>query len=78
MAVRAYLLIQTEVGQAASVADAVRGLEGVKSADNVTSSYDVIAVAEAADVDELGKMVVSKVHLVEGITRTVTCLVVNL
>jgi hypothetical protein len=34
--------------------------------------------AEAPSVDDLGKMVVSKIQLVEGITRTLTCPVVNL
>jgi hypothetical protein len=29
-------------------------------------------------VDDLGKMVVSRVQLIEGITRTLTCPVVNL
>ncbi|HEY3240511.1 MAG TPA: Lrp/AsnC family transcriptional regulator, partial [Acidimicrobiia bacterium] len=33
---------------------------------------------EAESVDELGKMVVSRVQLVDGITRTLTCPVVNL
>jgi DNA-binding Lrp family transcriptional regulator len=47
-------------------------------ADNVTGPYDVIVRAEAASMDELGKMVSSQVALVEGITRTLTCPVVHL
>jgi DNA-binding Lrp family transcriptional regulator len=78
MSVSAYILIQTEVGKAANVADQVRGLTGVVSADDVTGPYDVIVRAEAGTVDELGKMVVSKVQMLEGITRTLTCPVVNL
>lgn len=78
MAVSAYVLIQTEVGKAAQVAAEVRKIEGVTSADDVTGPYDVIVSAEAENVDELGKMVVSRVQLVEGITRTLTCPVVNL
>ena len=46
--------------------------------DDVTGPYDVIVNAEADSVDELGKMVVSRVQMVEGITRTLTCPVVNL
>ena len=78
MTVRAYVLIQTEVGKAAAVAAEIRALDGIVSADDVTGPYDVIAVAEAASVDDLGKMVVSKVQMIEGITRTLTCPVVNL
>ncbi|MDZ7675935.1 MAG: Lrp/AsnC ligand binding domain-containing protein [Acidimicrobiales bacterium] len=78
MAVSAYILIQTEVGKAAEVAGEVGAIEGVVSAEDVTGPYDVIARAEAGTVDELGKMVVSKVQLIGGITRTLTCPVVHL
>ena len=78
MSVRAYILIQTEVGRSGQVAAEVAAIDGVRSADDVTGPYDVIAVAEAARVDELGKMVVSRVQLIDGITRTLTCPVVNL
>jgi DNA-binding Lrp family transcriptional regulator len=78
MPVQAYVLIQTEVGKAAQVAAEVRKIDGVRSADDVTGPYDVIVSAEADTVDELGKMVVSRVQLVDGITRTLTCPVVNL
>jgi len=76
--VSAYLLIQTEVGMAAKVAQEAAAIPGVVSAEDVTGPYDVIARAEAADVDSLGKMVVSRVQLIDGITRTTTCFVVHL
>src|SRR5579885_2471539 len=78
MAVSAYILIQTEVGKAAQVASEVGVIEGVVSAEDVTGPYDVIARAEANTVDELGKMVVSRVQMIDGITRTLTCPVVHL
>jgi DNA-binding Lrp family transcriptional regulator len=78
MAVSAYVLIQTEVGKAAQVVSEVAKIEGVVSAEDVTGPYDVIVRAQAGSVDELGKMVVSRVQLIEGITRTLTCPVVNL
>lgn len=78
MTVRAFVLIQTEVGKAASVAEQVGEIPGVVRAEDVTGPYDVIVQAEAASVDDLGKMVVSRVQLIEGITRTLTCPVVSL
>ena len=78
MAVTAYLLIQTEVGKAAHVVEAIREIDGVVSADDVTGPYDVIVVTEADSIDDLGKMVVSKIQAVDGITRTLTCPVVRL
>ena len=78
MSVSAYILIQTEVGQAAAVAAQIGGLAGVASAEDVTGPYDVIVRAEADSVDELGKLVVANVQAVAGITRTLTCPVVHL
>lgn len=78
MAISAYVLIQTEVGKAAQVASSVRAIEGVVAADDVTGPYDVIVRAEASTLDDLGKLVVSQIQSVEGITRTFTCPVVNL
>ena len=78
MAVSAYILIQTEVGKAAAVAAEVGGIDGVVSSEDVTGPYDVIARAESDHLDDLGKMVVSKVQMIDGITRTLTCPVVHL
>ncbi|MBM3674175.1 MAG: Lrp/AsnC family transcriptional regulator [Actinobacteria bacterium] len=78
MAVTAYLLVQTEVGKTARVVEAIRGVDGVVSADAVTGPYDAIVRTEASDIDELGRMVVSEIQAVDGITRTHTCPVVNL
>ena len=58
--------------------DAVRAIAGVVAADDVTGPYDVIVRTEAESLDDLGKMVVSQIQAVEGITRTFTCPVVNL
>jgi len=78
MGVQAYILIQTEVGKAGDVAHQIRDLSGVIEADDVTGPYDVVAKAQADDMDELGRMVLSKVQMITGITRTLTCPVVNL
>jgi DNA-binding Lrp family transcriptional regulator len=78
MSVTAYVLIQTEVGRAEKVATAARSISGVVDADNVTGPYDVIVKATAESLDELGRLVVSEIHKVDGITRTFTCPVVNL
>ncbi len=78
MVVQAYILIQTEVGKAASVARSIAGIAGVTQAEDVTGPYDVIAQVEANTVDELGKLVVAKVQEVEGITRTLTCTIVKI
>lgn len=75
--VRAYILIQTSV-HAAHVAQEIRALDHVESAEDVSGPYDVIVTVAAADMDQLGKMVVESIQSVEGITRTLTCPVVML
>ncbi len=76
--VHAYILIQTEVGKAAAVAEEIAKIPGVATSEDVTGPYDVIVRAEADSVDQLGQLVVAKVQGVEGITRTLTCPVVHL
>jgi len=73
MAVKAYVLIEADVGKAGAVMSAVRKLEGVKSADSVTGSFDVIAVIAMADLDAVGS-VVKQIHAVGGVSKTTTCI----
>ena len=73
MAVSAYILIQTEVGKSGAVASGAAAIAGVMSADEVTGPYDVIVRAEAESLDDLGRKIVSRIQLVEGIHRTTTC-----
>jgi len=78
VAVSAYILIQTEVGAALGITAAIRAISGVDEANDVTGPYDVIAKATARSVDELGRLVVGEIQTIGGITRTVTCPIVNL
>jgi DNA-binding Lrp family transcriptional regulator len=77
VSVSAYILIQASVN-AANVASDIRTLEGIESADDVSGPYDVIVRASAADMDGLGQLVVARIQTVEGVTRTLTCPVVEL
>ena len=71
--VQAYILIQTEVGKAAQVTEQIRGIDGITAVDPVTGPYDVVARAEADDLDQLAKGTVMPMQELEGITRTLTC-----
>ena len=78
MTAQAFILIQTDNGKAGDVAAAIRGMNGITLAEDVTGPYDVIVRAEADDVDELGRLVVANVQSIPGITRTLTCPVVHI
>ncbi len=75
--IAAYVLIQTAVN-AATVAREIRAIEGVEVADDVSGPYDVIVRASAPDMDSLGQLVVARIQTVEGVTRTLTCPIVDL
>ncbi|MXW42601.1 MAG: Lrp/AsnC family transcriptional regulator [Acidimicrobiia bacterium] len=64
--------------KARQVAEAIREIEGVVVSEVMTGPYDVIAKAEAESMDQLGRLVVSQIQMVDGITRTLTCPVINL
>ena len=77
MVVQAYILIQTEVGRASTIATEIGQIAGVTMAEDVTGPYDVIARIEAETLDALGQIVIAKIQDVKGITRTLTCTVVH-
>lgn len=82
MAVRGYVLIETDVGRAKAVGNAIEELSfpgaRVASVDTVTGPYDVIVQLEADDLDTLGNAITEAVQKVSGVQRTTTCLTVRL
>jgi len=76
--IAAYILIQTGPGKAATVAAALRNLPGVMEAVSLAGPYDVIARPHAREIDELAKLVTSRVQALDGVRRTMTCPVVHL
>jgi DNA-binding Lrp family transcriptional regulator len=73
----AYVLIQTEVGKVAHVAQALSGLDGVQLAEDITGPYDIIARIQAPGVDQLGRLVAARIQVVDGVTRTLTCMIIH-
>jgi hypothetical protein len=70
---KAWVLIQTEVGRAGEVATAVAAIDGVELAEVTAGPFDVIAKVEARSLDMLGRLIVSRVQGVPGTMRTLTC-----
>jgi DNA-binding Lrp family transcriptional regulator len=73
----AYVLILTEIGKVAHVAQALSDLDGVREAEDITGPYDIIAKIQAPDLDQLGRLVASRIQAVDGVTRTLTCTVLD-
>ena len=76
MAAKAFVLIETAVGKTRDVQAALKQHAGVKSVDGVTGPYDVIAIIEGENLNDIGELVTAKIHPIAGISRTVTCLAI--
>ncbi|HLN71587.1 MAG TPA: Lrp/AsnC ligand binding domain-containing protein [Streptosporangiaceae bacterium] len=53
-------------------------MPGVSETASLAGPYDVIARAQARDIDELAKLVALRVQALDGVTRTMSCPVVHL
>ena len=71
------VLIPTEIGKVAHVAQAISDLDGVQLVEDVVGPYDVIARVQAPGLDQLGRLVVFGIQVVDGVTRTLTCTVIH-
>ncbi|MBW1807854.1 MAG: Lrp/AsnC ligand binding domain-containing protein [Deltaproteobacteria bacterium] len=78
MAARAYILIEGAAGTVPSILKKISSTDGVKTAHAVTGQYDLIALVEAEDVNAVGKISYSKIQMIEGVIRTITCNVIDL
>jgi len=76
VAAKAFVLIETAVGKTKEVVTTLDQLAGVKSVDTVTGPYDIIVIIEAGNLNEIGELVTGKIHPINGISRTVTCLAI--
>lgn len=78
MTVQAYILVQTEVGTTSDVTRRISEVSGVTVAEDVTGPYDVIVRAEASSMEDFGRLILSEIQQISGITRTLTCPIVTL
>ena len=74
MAVKAYVLIEANIGKTREVVETIRRSRRCVSVDVVTGPYDAIAVIQAETLNEIEDLVVSMLHAVTGVSRTVTCI----
>jgi len=73
MALKAFVLIVSEIGKTKDVVGALGKVEGVKLADAVIGPYDIIAMVEAKDLKGIGNLVTGKIHPIPGVAKTITC-----
>jgi Lrp/AsnC ligand binding domain len=71
----AYILIESYPGNTVIVAVQVQTVPGVVKTEIVTGPYDVIARAQAQDMDALAKRVTAQIQALPGVMRTATCII---
>ena len=71
----AYLKIVIEPGREEVVKVALSKIPQIKRADLTSGPQDLICLLEAVSYEEILNLVVKKIRLIEGITNTVTDLI---
>ena len=77
MATKAYILIEATVGKSRDVWKALKEGKGITESYLITGPYDLVALIDAKDSDEVTTLVTSHIHTIPGIARTVTCLTIK-
>ncbi len=75
--IEAYILMKSELGEQSEVYTKILKIKGVKSASTVIGPYDLIIFIESADLDTLGRTVISKIQNLKGVKDTTTCVVIE-
>ena len=75
--VKAYVLVEMEAGHSRDLVDTLKQRKSVKDVDRVTGPYDVIAVLEADDLDQVSDVVATELHAHPGVVRTTTCVCIT-
>jgi DNA-binding Lrp family transcriptional regulator len=74
----AYVLINTAIGKTGEVTKEISKIKGVIKAQSITGQYDIIAIIEADNMNELGKIVANEIQNVSGVIGTITCPTIDL
>jgi DNA-binding Lrp family transcriptional regulator len=78
MVATAYVLISVKVGNEKQVYRELEKMECIYQVDAVFGPYDIIAIVQGSDYDNIGNIVVDKIAMIEGIEDTMTCNVLHL
>ena len=77
MSIQAYVLINVSEKDPRRLVEGLKEVESVTSVSVVTGPYDLIAIVEAEDLTTLSQVITQEIHPMEGIERTLSCIVLN-
>lgn len=71
---KAYVLLNAELGQEASIMDALKGVEEITKIYSLYGIYDLIIEMEAESMDRVKEVVFNNVRRLEHVKSTITLL----
>ncbi len=74
----AYVFINIAAGTAHEVLHKLDQISNIAQVDIVTGPYDIIALIQGSDFNQIGSVVMNKVQTIEGIVNSITCNVIRL
>lgn len=77
MSIRAYVLINTQIGQTQRVAEELKKISEVKKLDIIMGPYDIIVEIEVPNYEDISKLLLEKFQNIPAINHTMTCPVVS-
>ncbi|MGD2142548.1 MAG: Lrp/AsnC ligand binding domain-containing protein [Candidatus Bathyarchaeota archaeon] len=69
---KAFVLINTELGQEAAVVESLGKVEGITDVHALYGIYDVIAQVEAESMDKVKEIVFNNIRRLETVKTTIT------
>lgn len=77
MAIRAYILINTQIGQTQRVVEELKRISEVKKIDIIMGPYDIIVEIEVPNYEDLSNILLNQIQNIPAINHTMTCPVVE-
>jgi DNA-binding Lrp family transcriptional regulator len=74
---KAYVLINVRPGGVRELVRDLHRVEGVIEANMTFGPYDVVAVLQAPDINQLGNIIAADIQSIPGVLETLTCLAVE-
>ncbi|MBD3196087.1 MAG: Lrp/AsnC family transcriptional regulator [Candidatus Lokiarchaeota archaeon] len=73
---QSYIFMKIKAGFVETVIDELRNMEEVIDANAVTGGVDVIAKVEGKDIQTISKVILTRIHRIDGVERTSTHIIV--
>jgi len=77
MSIRAYILINTQIGKTQKVVEELKNIPEIKKLDVIMGPYDIIAEVEVPSYEDISKLLLEKIQNIPAINHTMTCPVVS-